>query len=137
MKYTFDGKTINIPDKEITNSMKMLGLTKDEAIQLYLDDNGYTENDEQVLLDNSAKEVKINHEARVTKERKQTKPRSYVNSDEKNLVVEQINTLLNKIALDTGGSVDVLTKGKLFQIKFPNSDRPIKVDIIQARPPKS
>lgn len=136
MRYTLDNKIINIPDKEIVTSMKMLGLTKDEAIQMYLDDNGYTENEEQILLDNSASEVKINHEARVKKERKQSKPRVYVNSDEKIIIYNQIKDLLSTIAKETGGTIEVLKNEKLLQITFPHNNRPIKIDIIQSRAPK-
>lgn len=136
MRYTLDNKIINIPDKEITTSMKMLGLTKDEAIQMYLDDNGYTENEEQILLDNSASEIKINHEAREKKERKQTKPRVYINTDEKVLIYNKIKELLSTIAEEAGGSVEVLKNEKLLQITFPHNNRPIKIDIIQSRAPK-
>ena len=38
-------KSINIPDEEIEKSMKILELTKEEAIQMWLDDNDYTTNE--------------------------------------------------------------------------------------------
>lgn len=47
MRYTLEnGKTINIPDKEIENHMKILELSKEEAIQLWLEDNEYEINEE-------------------------------------------------------------------------------------------
>ena len=51
MKYTINGKTVNISDEELEKSMKALELTKDEAIQLWLEDNGFEENEEQNALD--------------------------------------------------------------------------------------
>ena len=36
MKYTVNGKTMNIPNEELEKSMKALELTKEEAIQLWL-----------------------------------------------------------------------------------------------------
>ena len=40
MKYTLkNGKVVNIPDKEIEQSMKVLELTKEEAIEMWLEDN--------------------------------------------------------------------------------------------------
>ncbi len=45
MRYDFNGKTINIPDAELEKSMKLLGLSKEEAIEMYLEDEGYLENE--------------------------------------------------------------------------------------------
>ena len=44
MKYQVGNKIVNIPDAEIKNFMKSLDLTKEEAIQMWLEDNGYEEN---------------------------------------------------------------------------------------------
>lgn len=76
MQYKFNGKTLNIPDSEIQQSMKSLDLTQDEAIEMWLDDNGYTENLEQNELDIVASAVKIDHGAKADKERKKSKPRT-------------------------------------------------------------
>ena len=60
MKYNFNGKQINIPDKEIKKSMELLELTEEEAIEMWLEDNGYLENEEQEQLDAQAKgQVKV------------------------------------------------------------------------------
>lgn len=56
MNYTLTtGKTIRIPDDEITKNMKILGISQDEAIQMYLEDNDYEINEEQAALDAKAK----------------------------------------------------------------------------------
>ena len=74
MKYTLEnGKTVNIPDSEITNNMRLLELTREEAIQLWLEDNDYEENEEQAELDAKAKKVKIDHGAQADKPRKRAK----------------------------------------------------------------
>lgn len=140
MKYTLDnGKVINIPDEEITKGIELLGLSKDESIQMYLDDNGYTENDEQIALDDIASNVKIDHDARAVREprKKPTAPRTYVNSKEKNIVYNRIKECVETIASEHGGSVEVLNEGKLILLNLPTTNRPIKIDVIQARPPKS
>ena len=41
MRYKFEGKTITIPDTELEKSMKLLDISKDEAIQMWLEDNDY------------------------------------------------------------------------------------------------
>ena len=52
MKYTLpNGKNINIPDSEIKSHMANLQLTEEEAIQLYLEDEGYLDNEELEELD--------------------------------------------------------------------------------------
>ena len=47
MRYTLpNGKNVNIPDEEIKKSMKALDLTKEDAIQMWLEDNDYEVNEE-------------------------------------------------------------------------------------------
>ena len=75
MKYNFNGKEINIPDAEIQHNMKTLGISEKEAIEMWLDDNDYTENEVVEELTKKAKTVKRYEQAdkprkKVTKERK-------------------------------------------------------------------
>ena len=59
MKYQLnDKKIINIPDAEIRKSMEILDLTEEEAIQMYLEDEGYIKNEEVERLTKKAKENK-------------------------------------------------------------------------------
>ena len=63
MRYTLaNGKTISIPDDEIKANMK-LGITEDEAVEMWLEDNEYEVNEEQTALEEKAKGVKIDHGA--------------------------------------------------------------------------
>jgi len=55
MKYDFNGKILNIPDKELENSMKSLEISREEAIQMWLDDNDYTINEVVEELSEKAK----------------------------------------------------------------------------------
>lgn len=71
MKYSFNGKSINIPDSFIEKSMANLGLTRQEAIELYLSDEGLITNEEQEALNRKAKETgTINHDVTATRKRK-------------------------------------------------------------------
>lgn len=71
MKYTLEnGKIINISDEDIKKKMKLYDLTKEGAIQLWLEDNDYLVNEELEALDAKSKKVKINHGARADKPRK-------------------------------------------------------------------
>ena len=59
MKYNFEGKIINIPDEEIKNNMKHLDVSEEEAIEIWLEDNDYIENEEQEALCKKAKENRV------------------------------------------------------------------------------
>ena len=60
MKYEFNGKNLTIPDRELEKSMKLFNISKDEAIQLWLDDNDYTTNEVvEQLSDKAKKNVKL------------------------------------------------------------------------------
>lgn len=63
MMYEINGKNKRIPDAEIEANMKGLGVTKEEAIQIWLEDNGELINEEQEALDKKASKVKIDHGA--------------------------------------------------------------------------
>lgn len=56
MKYDFNGKILNIPEAELDKSVKCLGISREEAIQLWLDDNDYTINETVEELSEKAKE---------------------------------------------------------------------------------
>lgn len=77
MQYkTEDGKTVRIPDEDIKRMMDSLGMSKEEAIDLWLCDNDYEEDEEQNELDIVASAVKIDHGAKAEGERKKNKPRT-------------------------------------------------------------
>lgn len=136
MRYTLEnGKTINISDKEVENSMKLLELTKEEAIQLWLEDNDYLVNEELEELDAKAKKVKIDHEAQSTKPRKKSeKPRTVKVSDAKKEFFSQLSQFLTDFSAENGANCTILKENKLFQVEFGGEI--FKLDLIQQRKPK-
>ena len=134
MKYTLkNGKVINIPDKEIEQSMKVLELTKEEAIEMWLEDNDYEVNEEQVALDEKAKKVKIQHGASaIDKQTKEKKERKVVASDEKQALFDNIYHNLVEIY---GETVEIVKENKLLTVKI--GAKIFKVDLIEQRPPKN
>ena len=57
INYDFDGKKIRIPKEEIEHNMKIpMVKTEEDAIWIWLEDNGYVDNEEQNELDRKAKE---------------------------------------------------------------------------------
>lgn len=133
MKYTLPtGKTVNIPDKEIEQSMKALDLTREEAIEMYLEDEGYLDNDEQIELNEKAKKVKIDHQASAIDktEKKEKKVREVKVSDEKQSLFAEIVTNL----AENGRNYQILKENKLISVQI--GEKIFKIDLIEQRTPK-
>lgn len=126
MNYIFNNKTLRIPDKELKKSMEVLGLTKEEAIQMWLDDEGYTVNAEQEELCRKSKENKIQHGAKSTAPRKKTTRERKPNERK----VALIKILAE--ALETAGiEANITNSSKIIEFSFENFD--YKLDLIEKR----
>ena len=133
MNYSFNGKSIRIPDADIERSMKMLELTKEEAIQVWLEDEGYLENEEQEELCKKAKENRITatiHEASSATKKKTQKERVRKENPTKEMVIAEIAKILPNFA----ENVQVLNIGKL--ISFTIGENTYEIDLKQKRKPK-
>lgn len=129
MKYTLDnGKSVNIPTKEIENLMSSLGLSQADAIDLWLCDNDYEEDEEQAELDEKAKKIKINKDIVLKKSKKERKPPKKVVSSEKQTL---FNDILNHLTENYGENVKILTENKLISIEI--NGKIFKIDVIQTR----
>lgn len=134
MKYTLpNGKNVNIPDKEIEKNMKLLEISKEEAIEMWLEDEGYLDNEEQNELDEKAKKVKIDHGASAVDktEKKEKKPREIKVSDEKQALFGEI---VEKLA-ENGRNYEILKENKLICVKI--GEKTFKIDLIETRQKKS
>lgn len=132
MKYDFNGKKINIPDDEIQKSMRVLEVSQDEAIQIWLEDEGYLENEEQEELERKGKESRITatiHQAHKPQKKTQ-RERVRKENPTKEMVIKEIAALLPKFA----ENVEVLNIGKL--ISFTIGDEKYEIDLKQKRKPK-
>lgn len=132
MVYKFNGKNIRIDDKQLDKLMKSLDLTKEEAIQMYLEDEGYLDNEEQLELDKKAKEngiMRTIHDAKdVEKEKKKTtKPKTVKVSDEKQGLFANILENLQ----ENYEKVEILKQNKLIQVQI--GEKIFKIDLIEQR----
>lgn len=134
MIYNLGGKSIKIPDNEIEKSIKLLDISRTDAIELWLDDNGYMENEEQNKLDEKASKVKISMGARANAPKKQAKPRTTKVSDEKKELFESILKNLDRCVPVERENVKILKENKLIEVKI--GEKTFKIDIIEQRPPK-
>lgn len=135
MRYTLDnGKAINIPDAEIENNMKFLEVDREDAIQIWLEDNDYAENEEQEALDETASKVKLNLGAKADAERKPAKERTKKISDEKKALFETILHNIDRCEGVEKSDVIVLNENKLIQVSL--GGKVFKIDLIETRPKK-
>ena len=130
-----NGKTVRIPMAEINKSMKLLNLSKDEAIQMYLEDEGYLENEEQEALEQKAKENRITatiHQAKSTEAKQKTQRERVKKADPtKEGIIKAIAELLPTL---TATDVAIVNEGKLITFKIGADE--YKIDLIRKRPPK-
>lgn len=130
---TVNGKSVNIPDKEIESYMRSLDLTKEQAIEMWLDDEGYTDNEEQLELEKKAKENGIMrdiHGASATDKAKKTTPKTVKASEEKQQLFKDICRRLDDLVDD----LTVLKENKLIQVEI--NGKIFKIDVIEQRPKK-
>lgn len=129
MTYNFNGKNIRIPDTEIKKSMTLLNISEDEAIQMWLEDEGYLENEVVEELTAKAKVNKISRDAKSDKPRKNT-PRERKPDEEK----ENLIKILADCLKNAGFEAEIVNKSKL--IEFNVGTNHYKLDLIKQRPPK-
>lgn len=136
---TVNGKSVNIPDKEIESYMRSLDLTKEQAIEMWLDDEGYTDNEEQLELEKKAKESGIMRDihgasAMDKTKSKSAKPKVVKVSDEKRDLFDLIYDTLRDYQVDFDGKTTILKENKLIQ--FEINGKTFKIDLIEQRPKK-
>lgn len=133
MRYNFNGKMINIPDDEIAKAMKNLDLTKEQAIEMWLEDEGYLDNAEQIALCQVAKDNRITQVIHGTHEkprRKSEKPKTVKISPEKLLLFIQIQEMLE----ENYENVEILKENKLISVE--TNGKVLKIDLIEQRKAK-
>lgn len=122
-----NGKTVNIPDAELAENMEALGISKQEAIDMWLFDNDFEDNEEVEEMTVKAKAVK--------RYEKGDKPRKAVKKERK--VDEEKKTLLDLCRIPIEGAGGIVTNIKNeaeFSFTFGNNSYTIK--LVKHRPPK-
>lgn len=129
-----NGKVVNVPMEEVNKSMRLLKLSKDEAIQMWLEDEGYMENEEQEALERKAKENRITatiHQAKAEYKEKTQRERVKKDDPTKEGIIKAIAEMLPSVgAVD----IEVVNIGKI--ITFQIGEDKYKLDLIRNRKPK-
>lgn len=128
MTYNLNGKNIRIPDDEIEKNSRLLDISKDEAIQMWLEDEGYLENAVVEELTKKAKENRVNHDAKSDKPRKKTERVRKVDEEKKYL----LNLLIS--AINSENCIDTVKNETEFSFTFGENSYSVK--LIKHRPPK-
>ena len=131
MTITVNGKVIRIKEQEVEKIAAGLGITNQEAVQVWLEDNEYLENAEQVQLDAKAKSNRITatiHQAKSISTKKTQRERVLKDDPAKENIIRCIKELLEEKGCE---KVEILNKTKL--ISFTLGGDTFKLDLIRQR----
>ena len=131
MRMTVNGKNINIPEAEIESNMKLVD-TREEAIQIWLEDNGYAINEEQEALCKKAKDNRITATIHDAKDIDTPKKREVTRKENptKEMIISEVAALLKGLA----ENVTIENAAKI--ITFTLDGNSYKLDLIQRRAKK-
>lgn len=127
-------KVVNIPNAEI-NKLMAVCKTRAEAVELWLFDHEYIENDEADALTAKAKDNRITatiHQAKAEYKQKTQRERVVKEDKVKEAIIQAVADLLPSL---DATNVVVEKKGKL--ITFEVGADKFKFDLIRQRPPKA
>lgn len=124
-----DGKPIKIPMADIAKYMQKLELTQDEAIELWLTDNDYMDNEEVNRLSQQAKDNKTNLRADAGERKKREVTKKENPTKEK--VIETLAEVLKNM-----GAVNIKITNISKLIEFEMDGNNFKLDLVQKRQPK-
>lgn len=123
-----DGRKLRIPDAEIEKLMKQLDLSKDEAVETWLFDNGYEDNDEADEMTEKAKTVRRYEKS--DKERKKSTPKERKVDEEKKRFLTGM-----RIFCEGAGATVTSTKNEA-EFSFIFGETEYTVKLIKHRPKK-
>jgi hypothetical protein len=122
---------VTISDEWIDKQCELLDISIQEAVDMYLADNGVVENIEQNELDTKAKKVKINHGATEGKERKKVERKREPNETKRAIISSLINAV-NEIEGVENAKITNVEK----YIDFAIGDRTFTINLVEHRKPK-
>lgn len=135
--YTLEsGRTVRVPNEAIERNMAILKISKQEAVDLWLYDEGYIDNEEADALTAKAKDNRVTatvHKAKSTEYKQKTQKERVVKADPtKEGIISAIAEMLPSVNAE---NVVIANKGKL--ITFTIGADSYKLDLIRQRPPKT
>ena len=132
MKKMVNGKNVNIPDDTIKKYMEILELTEEEAIQTYLEEEGYLENEE---VEEMTKKAKINKTDKIVVQSKAEKKKTERKPTEnplKQAIIEDIYKFLTQ----NGTLYNIKVVNKTKTIDFYAENKYFSLNLVEHRPKK-
>lgn len=135
MKYTLDnGKTINIPDKDIENLQKNNHISFNEAVYLWLVDEDYISDETVEELSAKAKENRITatvHQAKALNgDKKERKPRE---KKENPLKKQIITAIFNGLKAEMPENAEITVTNDEKYIDIHVNDLKFTINLVQHR----
>ena len=128
-----NGKKYFMEVAKVDNLQKQLKISEFEAIEMWLEDNGYLVNEEQNALDMKAKGNKVKLTTNTEKPKAKTqRERTQKEQPEKEFLITSFHELL--LALPGVDNIDCENKAKL--ITFDYKGASYKLDLVQKRKSK-
>lgn len=121
-----NGKNVKVAKKWVDTACQKLDIDIDTALEMWLEDNDYLENEEQNALDKKAKENKIKLGATEKTERKKV-----VRERKPNIVKENIIKNLENCVKSFATDVKVENVGKIITFSYENKQ--FKIDLTEKR----
>jgi hypothetical protein len=129
-----DGRVVQVPNAEVSKLQAQLKISRAEAVELWLFDNDYIENEEEQALTAKAKENRITatiHQAKTEVKQKTQRERVVKEDKVKEDIIQAVADMLPNLNAE---NVVIEKKGKL--ITFTVGEDKFKFDLIRQRPPK-
>lgn len=130
MKYIIGKKEIDIPEKEIDKLMDSLDISEDEAVQTWLFDNDYIENEEEAILTKKAKDNRITATIHDAKDITKTRAKRNVERKEdvdKEMIIAAVANMLQGLGIKG----KVTNKSKIVEFEYNGNE--YKIDLIRRR----
>lgn len=130
MKYIIGKKEIDIPEKEIDKLMDSLDISEDEAVQTWLFDNDYIENEEEAILTKKAKDNRITTTIHDAKDITKTRAKRNVERKEdvdKEMIIAAVANMLQGMGIKG----KVTNKSKIVEFEYNGNE--YKIDLIRRR----
>lgn len=133
MEIMVNNKKVKIPMEEIQNNMKVLDISEEEAIQMWLDDNDYTTNEEVEELTKKAKQNGTTKVKAGDKTKRQKTERKPTENPLKQAIIQDIYKFLQQNT--TIYDIKVENPTKIITFKVENKE--FKLDLVEKRQKKA
>lgn len=127
-----NGKDIKVNENEVNKLVEKLGISEEEAIQTWLEDNDYEVNEEVVKLTKQAKDNKITatiHGAQKVRAKREVVRKE--DPDKENLISWLAQFLTDNVSVE---NLQVTNIGKLIEFEYLGNS--YKLDLVKRRPKK-